>query len=410
DEYINNLDLILEKDIKNLKGLYLYGLCLLQREEWENAAVVFDNLTELGDEGIKLAREGLEEGRRLAPESVEIIKSLIGVMEKLGRFNDALGLVEEVASSGEADSLVELVPKLDHIVKRAPELAPRAERLYEIIKEVDPFLSTLAAAEARAASRDYEKAVTEYKKALEIDPEKREMIENIIAQTLEGYPDAGPITLFLARLYIKDGKMKEASDLFLKAHKRNPELVAELIDDYYQIIKDYPKDPSLRRVLVDALFTKKMFDQVLKEAKEAIESLGGKEKGYFLLKSGQALVEKGSLSDAVRPIMLSLDSDPSLVGDVINSLDHIVSIDQHNIPAHFALGRAYGVAKKIDKAVDELMLTARIVPTRVDRIIEELERLKSYSPASGLPYYARGFLYINNNRVKEGVEELDRAL
>ncbi|RKX69386.1 hypothetical protein DRP53_08360 [candidate division WOR-3 bacterium] len=410
DEYIHNLNLILEKDLKNTQALYLLGRCLLQKNEWENAAVVFDNLVELGDEGIELARKGLEEGRKLAPDSVEIIKSLIGVMEHLGRFSEALGLVEEVASSREVESLVELVPKLDHIVKRAPELAPRAERIYELIKEVDPFLSTLAAAEARAASKDYEKAVEEYKKALEIDPEKREMIENIISRTLEGYPDSGPLTLFLARLYIDDGKMKEASDLFLKAHKRNPELVAELIDDYYQIIKDHPKDSSLRRVLVDALFTKRMFDQVLREAKEAIETLGGKEKGYFLLKAGQALIEKGDLSDAVRPIMLSLDSDPSLVDEAIQSLNQIVDVDRNNIPAHFALGRAYGVAKKIDKAVDELMLTARIVPTRVDRIIEELERLKSYSPASGLPYYARGFLYINSGRTKEGIEELDRAM
>ena len=410
DEYVHNLNLILEKDIKNLRALHLLGLCYLQKGEWENATLIFDNLMELGDEGVELARQALEQGRKIAPDNVDIIKSLIGVMERLGRYSDALDLVEEVSSSREVESLVELIPKLDHIVKRAPELAPRAERIYEIIKEVDPFLSTLAAAEARAASRDFDKAIEEYKKALEIDPEKRDMIENIITRTLEGLSDATRLTLFLAKLYLSDGKTAQASKLFLDAHKRNPELVAELIDDYYKIIKDHPKDPSLRRVLVDALYTKGMYEQVLREAKEAIETLSGKEKGHFLLKAGQALVEKGNLSDAVRPIMLSLDSNPDLVDEVIKSLGQIVDIDRNNIPAHFALGRAYGMAKKINKAVEELLLTARIVPTRVDRIINELERLKSYSPASGLPYYARGFLYLNSDRVKEGIAEMERAM
>lgn len=408
DEYVINLNLILEKDINNIRALNLLGLAYFKKGEIDNALVVFESLLSQDPEAVAMAEAGARSILKTDAKNLTALKLLIDAQTNQGRAAESLALIQERIKADPVRGM-ELVPKIDEMMKRDPGLVEPGRSIYLQLKGQDEFMMNLAVGRSYGYEKKFDRAIEYFQKTIGLDPGRSEIVKKAMVELIQTDPKAVPLLVYIARVYLKDGDIEKSARFFRAAQAADPSIFSEIIDDFYDIVKAHPEDVSMRRLLVDSLFNKGLYDRTAEECRITTEAVQGKDAAYFYLKQAQALLAKGKLSDAVRPFMLAQESDINYTNDVVTGLEKILSIDKSNVPAHFALGRAYGAARMVNRAVEELLLTARIVPTRVNYVIEELKRLEELAPANALVHFAQGILLVGQKKYEDGVRELDQA-
>jgi tetratricopeptide (TPR) repeat protein len=404
DEYIFDLNLVLERKLKNPRALYLLGLCYAHKGDHENANVIFGSLLESKE--YKLVEKATEELYKERPDDVRYLNLRARSLARLGKAEEALTLLLNGIEQ-ESEEMIEVFPTLDIIISTRPDLSKKIMPLYEQFEKTEPFIATLATARAYAFTGEYEKSVDAFEKCF-ADVEQRDMTKRALIEVIREKPDAVPLLLAAARIFLKDGEVEIATHFFKTAQVVDPKAFFEIIDEFYDVLKDFPKDREVRTLLINTFFQRELWDRVIEEAKRAIEVFG-KEEQYFNLKLGQALVESGTLSEAVRPLMLSLDGPVDYSRDVIEYLHKILKIDKSNIPAHVALGRALSRARHIDEAVEEYLMTARIVPTRAQYIFRELQNLSAKAVANPRVIFALGQIAITLKKYDGAIKYLSQS-
>jgi len=404
EEYIFDLNLILEKKLKNPKALYLLGLCYAHKGDHENAHVIFSSLLE--NKEYKLVDKATEELCKARPDDSPYLNLRAQSLAILGKAEEALSLLMNYIEQ-KPEEMIDVFPTLDTIISKRPELSTKIMPLYEQHKKTEPFVATLAMARAYAFTGEYERSVDAFEICYS-DTEQKDTTKRALIEVIQERPDAVPLLLAAARIFLKEGEVEIATHFFKTAQIVDPKAFFEIIDEFYDVLKDFPKDREVRTLLINTFFQRKLWDRVIEEAKLAIEVFG-KEEQYFNLRLGQALVESGTLSEAVRPLMLSLDGPVDYSRDVIEYLNKILKIDKSNIPAHVALGRALSRARHIDEAVEEYLMTARIVPTRAQYIFKELQNLSSKAVANPRVIFALGQIAITLKKYDDAIKYLAQS-
>jgi len=405
DEYVINLNAILEKNLDSPKALYLLGLCYAHKGEHDDARVILENL--LDNEQYELVKKATEEILEESPDDFTYINFKTKSMIELGEEVKAFSLIGNFIRS-HPEEIAELLPTLDVLVDKQPSLGDKIVPLIAKYKEKDPFITELATARAYAFSGDQDKAVQLFEKLLK-DETHREMVRRALIEVIQARPKAVPLLLAAARIFMKEGEVETATRFFKTAQMVDPKAFFEIVDEFYDALKAFPKDREIRKLLVDTFFHRKLWERVIDESKHAIEVFDRDEAQYFNLMLGEALVEKGNLSDAVRPLMLSLDGPSNFANVVIEYLDKILNIDKSNVPAHFARGRALSRAQRIDEAVEEYLLTVRILPARAEYVYDELKTLSSKAMANPLIIFAMGTVELVLKQYDEAVKHLLQA-
>lgn len=405
DEYIVNLNIILEKNIDNPKALYLLGLCYAHKGEHEDAQVILENLLDSGQ--YELVKKATEDILEESPDDFTYINLKAKSMIEFGEEVKAFSMVGNFIRA-HPEEIAELLPTLDILVNKQPSLGEKIVPLIAKYRDKDAFVANLATARAYAFSGDHDKAVPLFEQLLK-DKERNEMVRRALIEVIQARPKAVPLLLAAARIFMKEGEVETATRFFKTAQMVDPKAFFEIVDEFYDALKAFPKDREVRKLLVDTFFHRKLWDRVIDESKHAIDVFGRDEAQYFNLMLGEALVEKGNLSDAVRPLMLSLDGPSNFAAVVIEYLDKILNIDKSNVPAHFARGRALSRAQRINEAVEEYLLTVRILPARAEYVYDELKALSSKAMANPLIIFAMGTVELVLKQHDEAIKHLLQA-
>jgi tetratricopeptide (TPR) repeat protein len=398
DEYIINLNAILEQAPDNY-GLYLLGLCYSHKGEDDNASIIFESLIE--NKEYNLVNQALNEILKTKPDNPTYLNLQARTLINLNRAGEAFSLLKPHIQE---ENILNFVPALDGIVNRAPELYGEIIKIYQEYYKKDPMVFDIAIARAYAYGGEYEQAIKKFDPILS-SSETKETAKRALLEVIKERPKAVPLLLTAARTFLKDGEIEIATQFFKTAQMVDPKAFFEIIDEFYDTLKAFPKDREVWVLLIDTFFNRKLYDRVIEEAKKGIEVFGTQAQ-YFNLRLGQAYVESGNLSDGIRPLMLALDGEKDYSQEVINYLDKILAVDKSNVPAHFARGRALARAKRIDEAVEEYLLTARIVPARAEYVLEELKGLAGKSIANPKVIFAMGAIEINLKKYSDGIKHL----
>ncbi|UCD19421.1 MAG: tetratricopeptide repeat protein [candidate division WOR-3 bacterium] len=404
NEYILNLNAILEKDPDNVKALYLIGQCYARKGDRESALLVFHKLMDQGEH--EYTNKAATEISELYPEDVEYVSLRASSLVLLGKTEEAMQACMDYLEA-EPEGVAQLFPAFDLIVSKDPNLFSKIEPLYKRYRRTDAYIAELALARAYAYTGAYRKSVSSFEKCLK-EEEQRETTKRALIEVIKEKPKAVPLLLAAARIFITEGEVEIATQFFKTAQMVDPQAFFEIINEFYDAIKSFPKDREARTLLVETFYSRGMWDKVIEESRRAIEVFD-KDAQYFNLKLGQALVETGKLSDAVRPLMISLDGEEDYSNEVIEGLDRILKTDKSNVPAHFARGRALSKAGRIDEAVDEYMLTARILPTRAGHVLAELKVLASRAMAHPKIMFALGIIELGQKRYDNAIDDLTKA-
>lgn len=404
DEYIAQLNTILEKKLDNPKALRLLGLCYARKNDHEGASIIFDNLLDRGE--YQYVYDACEEIKKNQPDEPHYLQLCAQSMIALGKAESALNMLKDYIEQNPEET-GSILPALDKIVRREPGLTESVLPIYERYAHVAPFVGSLAKARAYAFSGESEQAVKLFEQLLE-DEENKGAVKRALIETIQERPKAVPLLLAAARVFMKEGEVEIATRFFKTAQKVDPKAFFEIVDEFYDALKAFPKDREVRTLLVEAFFSRKLWNRVIEETKRAVEVFG-RNAQFFNLRLGEALVEDGNLSDAVRPLMLSLDGDEDYSTEVLEYLEKILSIDKSNVPAHFARGRALSRAHRVEEAVEEYLLTVRILPARAEYVLDELKGLSEKAVANPDVIFAMGTVELVLEKHADAVKHLQQA-
>jgi tetratricopeptide (TPR) repeat protein len=404
DEYVLNLNTILDQDLDNPPALYLLAVCLGQKGDIENAQVILENLMEGGH--YHLAEKAASAILEAKADDLPLTNLRARNLAMMDKEAEAYAILEPFLSRPKEEVII-LLPTLDEIVNRKPDLGKKILAFYDRHRKDEPFVFDLATARLYAFQGDYDQSVKIFEKCFAL-PENKDTTKRALIEVIKARPKAVPLLLSAARLFMKEGDVEIATQFFKTAQSVDPKAFFEIIDEFYDTLKAFPKDREVRVLLIDTFFNRRIWDRVIEEAKKGIEVFG-QEAQFFNLKLGQALVESGNLTDGVRPLMLSLEGDQDYAGEVIKYLDKILQIDKSNVPAHFARGRALAKARRIDEAVDEYLTTARILPARAEYVFEELKTLAVKALANPRIMFALGNIEIILKKFEDGIKHLLQA-
>ncbi len=403
DEYILNLNLILENAPENDRALYLLGLCYCHKGEDENAVLIFESLLE--NKKYDLVDQALSEILKTKPREPVYLNLKAKTLINLNKDSEAFAVLKPHIE--EEENLIVFVPTLDALLNHKPEYARTIINKYEKHREKEPAIFDIAIARGYAFAGEYNQAIKKFDELL-ANPDTKEPAKRALLEVIKERPKAVPLLLTAARTFMKDGEIEIATQFFKTAQIVDPKAFFEIIDEFYDTLKAFPKDREVWALLIDTFFNRKLYDRVIEEAKKGIEVFGPQAQ-YFNLRLGQAFVESGNLSDGVRPLMLALDGEFDYANEVIKYLDKILAVDKSNVPAHFARGRALARAKQIEEAVEEYLLTARIVPARAEYVLDELKSLSAKAIANPRIIFAMGAIELNLKKYQEGIKHLLQA-
>lgn len=404
DEYILNLNKILGKNLNQSKALYLLGLCYARKGDHDNASVVFETM--LDNKEFDFVLRAADEICREHSDDLQYLNLKAKSMIMLGSEEKALSELKAYLKNN-PDKTAAFISTLDTAICKQPELSKVIIPMYEDYKEENPFIAELAIARAYGFADDYEKSVDIFERLFS-EEKNKDATKRALIEVIKEKPNAVPLLLTAARMYMKEGEVEIATQFFKTAQMVDPKAFFKIVDEFYDVLKTFPKDREVRTLLVDTFFNRKVWDKVIEECKRAIDVFG-RDAQYFNLKLGEALVENGNLSDAVRPLMLSLDGPEDCSSGVITYLDKILSIDKSNLPAHFARGRALSKARRINEAVEEYLMTARTIPARAGYVREELAKLASKASANPSVMFAMGSVELILERYNDAIKHLLQA-
>jgi tetratricopeptide (TPR) repeat protein len=405
NEYILNLNTILTKDFDNVQALFLLGQCYARKGDRESALLIFQRL--MDNEEYESVSEAAKEISASNPEDVDYVNLRAASLVMLGNIDEALQVLNDFLKV-EPEKIVHLFPSFDLVLSKEPEKFAQIEPIYKKYRKEDPYVTELALARAYAYIGAYRRSVNSFEQCFKAEG-KKDVTKRALIEVIKERPDAVPLLLTAARAFISEGEMEIATQFFKTAQMVDPQAFFEIINEFYDAIKAFPKDREARTLLVETFFNRGLWDRAIEESRRAIEVFD-KDAQYFNLKLGQSLVKTGKLSEAVRPLMISLEGDEDFSAEVIEYLDKILKTDKSNVPAHFARGRALSKARRVDEAVDEYLLTAKILPSRANHVLGELKSLSKKVVAHPKVSFALGIIELSLKQHDAAISDLMKAV
>jgi tetratricopeptide (TPR) repeat protein len=405
NEYILNLNTILSMDFDNAKALYLLGQCYARKGDRESALLIFQRL--MDNHEYESVSEAAKEISEANPEDVDYVNLRASSLVMVDKIDEGFQVLKDFLKV-EPDKLVNLFPSFDLILSKKPDQFAQIEPIYKKYRKEDPYVTELAFARAYAYVGAYRKSVNSFEQCFKVEG-KKEVTKRALIEVIKERPDAVPLLLTAARAFISEGEMEIATQFFKTAQMVDPQAFFEIINEFYDAIKAFPKDREARTLLVETFYNRGLWDRAIEESRRAIDVFD-KDAQYFNLKLGQSLVEVGKLSEAVRPLMISLEGDEDYSAEVIEYLDKILKTDKSNVPAHFARGRALSKARRVDEAVDEYLLTAKILPSRAKHVLGELKSLSKKVVAHPKVSFALGIIELSLNQHDAAIGDLMKAV
>lgn len=236
----------------------------------------------------------------------------------------------------------------------------------------NPKLEALAQADSYFTSGDYEKAIDEYKKIIETDPE-----------TIEAY-------LQLGAIYYHQDEIESVREVYNQALKVNPDLA---------------KQSNINCLFYDA--SKDNLDNAIKNCSETIEA--NPDTGIFYAKRGRGYEEKKDLERAFA------------------DFNKAISLEPNNVYAHFRRGLSFVKQGNSEQAINDFNKILELKPNNVEstlelckinsHLVKDYEQSIKYctevtklEPNNALAYYSIGLAYKNKDSLTQALEFFNKAI
>ncbi|TET45982.1 tetratricopeptide repeat protein [candidate division TA06 bacterium] len=409
DELVPSVKKVLEKDIENSTALLLLAKACSSAGKDREAVVVLDTLISLGADGAKGAVELL----RLIVKSDE---DNLEAATILGAGLLAIGLVDEAAEV--FHGLPDLPERAPRIMERAfemcrkrPELAADASKILTSFatKDTDVFTLSMVLGELLALSGDLEGAAAKFKESLGVKPERGSDVAGAFERLLEKNDQLLSAHMGLANCLLKAGDLDGAAQEFSRVLSLDQEKFDEIVDKYYEMVRENPKSTAVRVAIVDALVERRMWDQVRDECTKALKVVPAEQSGYFYLKKGQSFLEKGLFSEAVTLVDKGVSLDTELLEEGRGLVEKIVRLDPKSTAGGYSRARIASRLGDFESASSQFLVIQKMHPDHTEKVIAEVRKVLAENTADPHLHFALGELLLEAGNFEESSGEFEIA-
>ncbi len=408
-EIVEKLNKVLEKDLKNVKGLNLLAEVYCYRKKFNEALFIYEHLTDL-ENGFEFAERGIT---KITEENPDLLKAKIslGLLAfKKGKHKESLDIINSVVEK-DPSKVSQLIPQLDHIARMSVELAPYVLEVYDAIpgEAIDPFILNFAKAEIFSLSGNYKNALLFYNKCFETQPGQVDKILKGFQRILEKDDNLSFVHFTLGKLYLEADKTEEGLKHIGKANELDSNLSDDVIHILYELLKKLPSNHLVTDELLNALMRKGAYEQIIVECEDAIEKLPKEKTGYIYLKHGEASLEKGLLKQAALSIIHALDIEESLSSAALKLLRRAIEMDKNNVVVKYAFAKACIAAKEFSEAAFQFYDITKTDHTKIKKAIEELIKIINVDRVNPDVHFVLGSLYLTKKRIRDAIIEFRTA-
>ncbi len=400
---------ILEREIENSPALLLLARAYGSRNRIREALLIFDSLVALGEKTAKDAlRELLPIVERDKTNSAALTSLVLGLVA-VGSFDKSVQVIKGIKDLPQwAPRIMEQVFEM---CRKRPELAGGGIKVLSAMegRGADQFALSMVAGELLALAGEPEQAGEKFKLGLKANPEAVSDVIAAFTRLLEKNDKIPSIHMGLANCYLKAGDPAKAAKEFSKVLSLDRGAFDQIVDKYYEMLRARPRDTAIRMALVDAFVERGMWDQVREECDRAQEAVPAEQSGYFLLKKGQSLIEKGLLSQAVPLIGRAIVLDDSLLEDASILCEKIMRLDSKNTSARLTRARIAGRKGDFKTAAAEFLVIQKMRPEGTRKIISEVRKLLDTSKTDPHLRFCLGELLIETGSIEEAAVHFDAA-
>lgn len=409
DELVPCVKSVLEKDIENSTALQLLAKAYTSVGKEKEAVVVLESLISLGADSAQAAVDLL---RSILKSDGDNVDAAI----VLGTGLLAISHVDEAAEifHGLPD-LSEWVPRIMErtfeMCRKRPELAPDGVKILTsfMTKDTDVFTLSMVLGELLALSGDPEGAAAKFKEGFRVRPERVSDVIGAFERLLEKNDQLLSVRMGLANCLLKAGELDRAAQEFSRVLSLDKEKFDEIIDKYYEMVRENPKSTGVRVAIVDALAERSMWDQVRDECTKALKVVPAEQSGYFHLKKGQSFLEKGLFSEAVTLVDKALSLDSELLDEAGGLIEKIVRLDPKSTAGRYSKARIASLLGDFESASSQFLAIQKMHPEQSEKVIAEVRKALEQNKIDPHLHFTLGELLLEAGNFEESLGEFEIA-
>jgi tetratricopeptide (TPR) repeat protein len=409
DDLIPMLRKVLAEDLENGPALLLLARAYSSQEKTREALLLLDTLVSLGEGS---AREALRELLPIVERERDNPAAVASLGTALLAVNSSEKAVEVIRGIRDLPkNAPKIMERVFDMCRKRPELAAGAVEILSAmdVKGVDRFALSMVLGEVLAISGNIEAAAQRFSQSCQAKPEAVSDVIAAYERLLEKNEEVPSVHLGLANCYLKVGDTDGAAREFARVLSLDRDSFDSIVDRYYELLRVDPKKTAVRMVLVDAFVDRGMWDQVREECEKAQEVVAAEQSGYFLLKKGQALIEKGLLSQAVPLIGRAIQLDSALLDEANALALRIMKLDPKNTSARLTRARIAARNGEFETAASEFIAIQKMRPEGTRKIISEVRKLLEKNKTDPHLRFCLGELLFEVGSVEEASAHLEAA-
>ncbi len=402
---------ILKNNSSLSKPAIILGKIYASEGDIDKAVMLYEHALSLEDTDIDLLLKNVKELSTRYEDNLDIKTLYAKVLIKSNQVKEAGEIIKQLILK--YDNPHTILPVLDSIASTGKEHAEVAKDIYESIDWGEDFIALLAGGEIYRKSGDYDKAIQYYKKALNIDNSKIDIVKEGIFSSIKEGETSIPLLLFAVELML-DTNDTSGIDSILKIinDRMKPEEMdsTEIVKLYQRLKEKLPDNIEVARGLIRSLFARELYAEVEKEAKKLLNVIKKDNSGelYFIL--GKTCGIRGNLKDASVYLYQASYMNEEWAEESVSILNELVEKDYNNLSLHYALSQCSALIGDYTTAADELFTIIQIDPARADRVLADLLKLLEKDRTNAALYFYVGRIYLKKSNINEAIRYFESCV
>ncbi len=365
------------------------GELSLEHPEIERPVILLRYFIRIAGLSANRALPLLKKLRKKNPTRFEIPLAQAEGWMALGKKEKTLDALEE-AIRLDPERGMETLHLLSRLVRTTPSLGAPVDRLLCGLEQggiVHPAVQ-LVQAEARVASGRYQEGMEKILLAVQQVPSELPVIDGILREWEDAYPDQEAIPFGMAELAFRLKKYDKVVEILDRWLLRSPEGAGTVIAFYRERLQQSPKVLPFLEGLLSAFKIAGMYDLVLEEGKKGETLFPASKLSRIHRMMGEACLETGRLTESVTFLFQASKEDPATAEAVIDGLERVLSMHPALPRAALALGMVLSNCRRVDEGVTVLLRLAKDLPKSRETVMRYLEKIASFHPAAAQPILA----------------------
>jgi tetratricopeptide (TPR) repeat protein len=390
--------------------LFLAELCLGSHEV-EHPLVLLRRFVQLNPSGADRTLPIFQELIQKHPAHPRLRIGEAEALLFLGQYKESFQTFQ-IALSLDQSLIFETLHNVSLLLRNTPALSADACTLFAELESRGPIdhAVQLVWAEAALLGGKFQEAVDRTVLCALATPEKADVVEGLLQEWCEIYPDCPELRLGLADLYFRTDRLDDVTGIFDQYLLEKPAATGKVVAAFKKMLQKSPGNLALYEGMLKAYLLGGTFDLVLEEGKKLEKVFKPPQIALVHQTMGDACRQMGRFSDAVALYYQSFKEDCSLAETIAQRLEQVLAMNPSLPKASLALGTVLSACGRVGDGVACLLRLVRDLPKSRETVMKYLMHVSAEHPMEIDPILGMAELHIIDGKYEAALELLWKGI